>query len=145
LTRKKELGQTYDDYLDEVASDPVTDKLKKIDKICNLWDIDRIADIEERRRMVPRTLQKTWSQVLKTKDDWLFEVLQYAWQEVVDWAMTQRELTDPKTPFLENEISLGLSGSQGRKSRFESRTPVHEEGEKRILEKPAQRPAAGRL
>lgn len=138
LTRKKDLGQAYDDYLDEVASDPVTDKLKKIDKICNLWDLDRIVDLEEKRRMVPRTLQKTWSQILKTKDDWLSEVLQYAWQGVVDWAMTQRELTAPRTLLLENEISLGLSGRPDRKSRFEDQTPVHEERETRLPETPGR-------
>ncbi|VVC00476.1 Uncharacterised protein [uncultured archaeon] len=113
MTRKKELGQTYEDYLELVVQDGTTDKLKKIDKICNLWDMDRIINIEEKRRMVPRTLQKTWSQVLVAKEDWIYEVLQYAWQEVVDWAMMQEELTAPRTPALESAISKGLSKPQG--------------------------------
>jgi len=112
LTRKTELGQTYEEYLAGVVSDPTADKLKKIDKIVNLWDLDRIIDIEEKKRMVPRTLQKTWSQVLVARDDWLYEVLQYAWQEVVDWAMTQDELKAPRTPLQENAISRGLTQRQ---------------------------------
>ena len=141
LTRKKELGQTYEEYLDEVVSDPITDKLKKIDKIVNLWNLDRIIDVEEKKRMVPRTLQKTWSQVLVTRDDWLYEVLQYAWQGVVDWAMIQDELKAPRTPLQENAISRGLSKPPGRNHHFANQMPIHEESGKRGWETPAPHPA----
>jgi hypothetical protein len=112
-------GKDYPNYLRMVYLDPDAAKLKKIDKIVNLWELDNIENMDDRMEKVEKTLEKSRYQIMCELPGGingvgiaLEGILHQAFWEVENWSM---ELAKGKrdTPLQENGALQGSKSLLG--------------------------------